>query len=101
MAQVDTTFEFEKRRNVPVTYDRNLVQATIRAMKRVSEIKAAREKRFYELRMRNKAKTDKAEVLRTIKTGIDLVISPLVQQKDQLNQAQKIKAKEAASSLSS
>lgn len=29
---VDTTFEFEKRRNRPVKYDRNLVGATLRAM---------------------------------------------------------------------
>lgn len=35
---------FEKRRNVPVRYDRELVGTTIKAMKRIKEIKARRER---------------------------------------------------------
>jgi len=48
---IDSTFEFEKRRNVPVRYDRDLVQVTIKAMKRVAEIKARREHAFWKNRM--------------------------------------------------
>ena len=44
---VDTTYEFEKRRNVPVRYDRNLVATTLLAMKRVKEIRERRERQFY------------------------------------------------------
>jgi len=47
----DSTIEFEKRRNVPVRYDRELVQTTIKAMKRVAEIKAKRERAFFKHRM--------------------------------------------------
>jgi len=44
---IDTTYEFEKRRNVPVRYDRNLVATTLLAMKRVKEIRERRERQFY------------------------------------------------------
>lgn len=47
----DSTIEFEKRRNIPVRYDRELVQTTIKAMKRVAEIKAKRERAFFKHRM--------------------------------------------------
>lgn len=46
----DSTFEFEKRRNIPVRYDRDLLQTTMKAMKRVAEIKAKRELQFYKNR---------------------------------------------------
>jgi large subunit ribosomal protein L24e len=46
----DSTLEFEKRRNRPVKYDRDLVRHTLQAMKRVDEIKGAREKSFYRQR---------------------------------------------------
>ncbi|PPR03633.1 hypothetical protein CVT24_007749 [Panaeolus cyanescens] len=47
---IDSTIEFEKRRNVPVRYDRDLIQTTIKAMKRVGEIKARRERAFFKNR---------------------------------------------------
>ena len=46
----DTTIDFEKRRNVPVRYDRELVQTTIKAMKRIAEIKQKRERAFWKNR---------------------------------------------------
>lgn len=93
----DSTFEFEKRRNVPVRYDRYLMEATLKAMKRVAEIKAAREARFYAIRMKDKAKKEKQEILRTIKQGIDLVQPAVVRkQKEQLNLSDKVKAAEKA-----
>ncbi|CAO1623029.1 unnamed protein product [Parajaminaea phylloscopi] len=48
---VDSTLEFEKRRNVPVRYDRDLVRKTIEAMDRIAQIKARREAAFYKARM--------------------------------------------------
>lgn len=50
---VDSTFDFEKKRNRPVRYDRDLVASTIQAMKRIETIKAARQERFYAQRMKN------------------------------------------------
>lgn len=46
----DSTFEFEKRRNIPVRYDRELVQTTVKAMKRIAEIKKRREHMFWKHR---------------------------------------------------
>eukprot|EP00026_Physarum_polycephalum_P017806 Phypoly_transcript_19152.p1 GENE.Phypoly_transcript_19152~~Phypoly_transcript_19152.p1 ORF type:complete len:160 (+),score=27.78 Phypoly_transcript_19152:111-590(+) len=47
----DKTLELEKRRNVPLKYDRELYQSTIKAMKKISEIRQKREKTFMEKRM--------------------------------------------------
>lgn len=46
----DSTIDFEKRRNVPVRYDRELVSTTLKAMKRVGEIKQRREHAFWKHR---------------------------------------------------
>lgn len=49
---VDTTLTFAKRRNVPVRYNRDLVQTTLSAMSRIEEIRQKRERAFYKNRMR-------------------------------------------------
>jgi len=48
---IDSTIDFEKRRNVPVRYDRELTLTTLRAMKRVAEVKKRREHAFWKNRM--------------------------------------------------
>ncbi|PPQ73021.1 hypothetical protein CVT26_014669 [Gymnopilus dilepis] len=68
---IDSTIEFEKRRNVPVRYDRELVQTTIKAMKRVGEIKARRERVFFKHRMaasREKQKAHRKKALEAVKS---------------------------------
>merc|ERR1719300_2245782 len=50
---MDSTFEFEKKRNTPVRYNRNLWIQTIQAMKRIDEIRQARKVRFHKQRMAN------------------------------------------------
>ena len=52
--KVDATFDFEKRRNRVVKYDRDLMATTLKVMKRVEEIKAKREQRYYDKRMKVK-----------------------------------------------
>jgi len=73
---MDTTFEFEKRRNVPVKYDRALVQTTVRAMKRITEIKQRRAKKFYEQRMEVKKQTEYKDGLQELEKNIQLVKAP-------------------------
>ncbi|KAK4189265.1 ribosomal protein L24e-domain-containing protein [Podospora australis] len=51
---VDSTLQFAARRNVPVRYDRELFQKTVKAMERISEIRARRERIFYKKRMAGK-----------------------------------------------
>ncbi|KAI9882437.1 MAG: ATPase-activating ribosome biosynthesis protein [Watsoniomyces obsoletus] len=48
---VDSTLSFASRRNVPTRYNRDLVATTLKAMTRVSEIRARRERVFYKNRM--------------------------------------------------
>ena len=49
---VDTSLQFAARRNIPVRYDRTLVEKTLKGMERVEEVRQRRERRFYKERMR-------------------------------------------------
>ncbi|KAJ3442398.1 ribosome biogenesis protein rlp24-related [Anaeramoeba flamelloides] len=80
---MDTTFEFEKRRNQPIRYNREQVKKTIKAMKIVSEIKSKRQDRFYDQRMKSKKKLQVNNKLREIQQGINLVIPPILRKEDQ------------------
>ena len=57
---VDSTLAFAARRNVPIRYNRDTVATTLRAMERVSEIRAKREKVFYKNRMAGNKEKEKA-----------------------------------------
>ncbi|CRH00608.1 60S ribosomal subunit protein L24-2, putative [Plasmodium relictum] len=48
----DKTFEFEKIRNEPIKYDRDLFIKTINAMKKIDEIKEKRKLRYYKNRIK-------------------------------------------------
>lgn len=57
---VDSTLTFAARRNVPVRYNRDLVATTLKAMERVSAIRAKRERVFYKNRMVGNKEREKA-----------------------------------------
>ena len=63
---VDSTLTFAARRNVPVRYDRNLVATTLKAMQRVSDIRAKRERVFYKKRMAGNKEKQKAANLKLV-----------------------------------
>ncbi|KAF8350647.1 ribosomal protein L24e-domain-containing protein [Amanita rubescens] len=72
---VDSTIDFEKRRNVPVRYDRELVRTTIKAMKRIAEIKTRRERVFFKHRVaaaREKQRAHRKKKLEAIKASVKL-----------------------------
>ncbi len=48
---VDSTLQFQQRRNIPVRYNRELVAKTLLAMERVEEVRKRRERAFYRKRM--------------------------------------------------
>uniref|UniRef100_A0A7R9TN74 TRASH domain-containing protein n=1 Tax=Prasinoderma coloniale TaxID=156133 RepID=A0A7R9TN74_9VIRI len=73
---VDTTFELERKRNRPVRYNREVTQKTVKAMKRILEVRAKREKRFYENRMAGRAAKETADARREIEQNISLVQAP-------------------------
>ncbi|CAO3592865.1 unnamed protein product [Absidia cylindrospora] len=69
---IDSTFEFEKRRNVPVRYDCNFMSTTLKAMKRVQEIRAKRERAFFKNRMAGNKEIEKADDIRQLEQNIEL-----------------------------
>ncbi|KAK7054764.1 ATPase-activating ribosome biosynthesis protein [Paramarasmius palmivorus] len=77
---IDSTIDFEKRRNVPVRYDRDLVQTTIQAMKRVGEIKKKREHAFWKNRMaasREKQRAHRKKTLEAAKASSTKLVEPM------------------------
>ncbi|KAI2500935.1 metallochaperone-like domain [Fragilaria crotonensis] len=80
---VDSTFEFEKRRNRPVKYDRDLMGKTILAMQKVQQIKESREQRFFQNRMTD-AKAEKKKQARVeIEKSIEL-LAPAVAKREEV-----------------
>merc|ERR1719261_904972 len=53
---IDSTFDFEKRRNVPVRYNRDLWVKTIKAMQIVDKIRTIRRARFHKARLAQERK---------------------------------------------
>ncbi|KAJ3179404.1 ATPase-activating ribosome biosynthesis protein [Geranomyces variabilis] len=80
---IDTTLEFEKRRNIPVRYDRSLMATTLKAMKRVAEIKAKRDRVYYKKRISAGGKKDheKTRNLVDVQRNIELVGSKDLQRR--------------------
>lgn len=74
---MDTTFDFEKIRNRPPKYDRELYAATIRAVQRVTSIQYKRQRSFYFNRMRDSLKLRKMNIARELKTNKDLILAPV------------------------
>ncbi|KAI0664793.1 ribosomal protein L24e-domain-containing protein [Cubamyces menziesii] len=90
---IDSTIDFEKRRNVPVRYDRELVQTTVKAMKRIAEIKQKREHAFWKNRMavaREKLKAHRKRKLE--KTSVKLV-QPITSESEKIKEKIKVAAK--------
>ena len=79
----DSTFDFERLRNRPVKYDRELMKKTVRTMDRVAQIKTAREERFWQKRMEPNKEKEKERDLAEVKQGLDLIVSPLAQVESQ------------------
>uniref|UniRef100_A0A7S2ELM7 TRASH domain-containing protein n=1 Tax=Trieres chinensis TaxID=1514140 RepID=A0A7S2ELM7_TRICV len=80
---VDSTFEFEKRRNRPVKYDRDLMGKTILAMQRVREIKERREKEHFDRRMKDAKREKKTQARVEIEKSTEL-LAPAVGNREEV-----------------
>ncbi|XP_024008852.1 probable ribosome biogenesis protein RLP24 isoform X2 [Eutrema salsugineum] len=59
----DKTFEFEKKRNRPERYDRNVTENTLTAIKKIDKIRSARASKYIEKRLKpNKQKIYKEDI---------------------------------------
>lgn len=86
---MDMTLEMEKRRNRPPKYDREQMATTIKAMKKVAEIKKSRDEDFHASRMR----AAKAQQIKEARIELDKyqeTIPDVVRYKDEI-QARKEK----------
>ncbi|KAJ9440919.1 putative ribosome biogenesis protein RLP24 [Diplonema papillatum] len=77
---MDTTLEFERKRNVPVRYNRELVQTTIRAMAQVQRIKEARERTLWERRQKARVEADTKSDLKELERHIEKIEHPAMKE---------------------
>ncbi|KAI9183413.1 ATPase-activating ribosome biosynthesis protein [Blastocladiella emersonii ATCC 22665] len=71
---VDGALDLERRRNVPVRYDRNVMMATLTAMKKIAAVRARREFVFTKTRiMQRKKLAEKTANLKAVKQNIELL----------------------------
>ncbi|EDQ91220.1 uncharacterized protein MONBRDRAFT_19954 [Monosiga brevicollis MX1] len=96
---LDSVYEFEKKRNVPVKYDRELWQNTVKAMKRIGEIRQRREGQFIKNRLRAGRNLSLVKERDHIEKNFDLIKSPAVSKRllrEKAAAAAKRKAQQAA-----
>lgn len=73
---VDPSFEFEKRRNVPVRYNRELWNKTIDAIKRIEEIKGKRQAQYIFDRQKKAKEIEKQKDIKEVRRDLALIKSP-------------------------
>ncbi|KAI2806218.1 putative ribosome biogenesis protein RLP24 [Blomia tropicalis] len=72
---IDATFEFEKRRNVPVKYSRELWNKSLEAMKRVELIRQKREAHFIQKRQLKGIQFERERDKKEVKRDMSLIRS--------------------------
>nr|XP_045591691.1 probable ribosome biogenesis protein RLP24 [Procambarus clarkii] len=73
---VDPSFEFEKRRNIPIKYNRELWQETLEAMKKVAKIRTKREGKFVMDRLMKSREYQRVADIVEVRKGMSLIRSP-------------------------
>lgn len=72
----DKSLEFEKKREEPVRYNRDLYVKTVQAMKKVEVIRARREKAFIQNRIKQAKKNNRLVVERELMKHAELIKNP-------------------------
>uniref|UniRef100_A0A6P4AWP4 probable ribosome biogenesis protein RLP24 n=1 Tax=Ziziphus jujuba TaxID=326968 RepID=A0A6P4AWP4_ZIZJJ len=78
----DSTFEFERKRNRPERYDRNLTENTLKAIKKIDKVRATREAKHIERRMTGKKAKELREAQKELEQNISLVKAPALLKED-------------------
>ncbi|XP_055679351.1 probable ribosome biogenesis protein RLP24 [Lutzomyia longipalpis] len=73
---VDPSFEFEKRRNIPIKYNRELWSRTLDAMQKITEIKERRERHFVMERLRKGTQVEIEMDVKDVQRNMALIRSP-------------------------
>ncbi|XP_043699420.1 probable ribosome biogenesis protein RLP24 [Telopea speciosissima] len=89
----DSTFEFERKRNRPERYDRNVTENTLKAIKKIDKVRVDREARHHALRMKGKNAKEQREAAKELEQGIHMVKAPAALQEEPSLTLPKIKVK--------
>ncbi|XP_063983058.1 probable ribosome biogenesis protein RLP24 isoform X1 [Diachasmimorpha longicaudata] len=73
---VDPAFEFEKRRNIPVKYNRELWSKTVEAMKKVEGIRQKRSNTHIMQRLRKGRVLEQEKDVKEVERNLSLIRSP-------------------------
>ncbi|VVB09385.1 unnamed protein product [Arabis nemorensis] len=72
----DKTFEFEKKRNRPERYDRNVTENTLMAIKKIDKIRSERSAKHIEKRLKTNKPKIHIEATKELKNDITLIKAP-------------------------
>lgn len=73
---IDPSFEFEKRRHVPVKYNRETWNKAIEAMKKVENIKQKRQNNYIMQRLRKGRELENERDIKEVQRDLSLIRSP-------------------------
>lgn len=73
---VDPSFEFEKRRHIPLKYDRQTWTKAIDAMKKVEKIKQKRQGTYIMQRLRKGRELEQERDVKEVQRDLSLIRSP-------------------------
>jgi len=73
---VDPSFEFEKHRDIPVKYNRELWEKSVEAMKRVAELRSKREGKFVMDRLKKGLEVERQMDIHEVKKHMHVIRSP-------------------------
>ncbi|KAG1331401.1 putative ribosome biogenesis protein RLP24 [Cocos nucifera] len=89
----DSTFEFERKRNRPERYDRNVAENTLKAIKKIDKIRVTREARHHSMRMKGRKAIEQQAAAKELEQSIHLVKAPAALQEDPSLTLPKIRVK--------
>ncbi|KAI3814523.1 hypothetical protein L1987_14163 [Smallanthus sonchifolius] len=78
----DATFEFERKRNRPERYDRNLTENTLKAIKTIDKVRFRREETHHKNRMKGKVAKERKEARKELDQQIHMLVAPGAMVKD-------------------
>ncbi|XP_032685339.1 probable ribosome biogenesis protein RLP24 [Odontomachus brunneus] len=91
---VDPSFEFEKRRNVPVKYNRELWTKTVEAIKKVETIKQKRQNLHIMQRLRKGRELEQEIDIKEVQRDLSLIRSPAIGLKNRMEQEEAVEEHE-------
>jgi len=88
---VDPAFEFEKRRHVPVKYDRELWKTTVEAMKRIEDIKIKRQNLYINKRLTVGKELRKTADMRLLEKHPEMIRNPAAKRVSRKKMVEEVK----------